>query len=509
MKKKKSIHSRRLEALQQIAIELLDHSNQHDLLNLIVTKAVGLLNCEAGSLFLRHDANSLIFEVAINQTLKFNFEKKLIPISDQGIAAYTFREGKAVRIRNAYELDAASPFKFNPFFDKATGYKTRSVLSLPLINSKEERLGVLQLINRYTGNKKSISFKREDVKLAQSFAALASSAIENSHLYSNIKGLFEGFVQASVSAIESRDPVTKGHSQRVSQLSVNLGLKLNQFSANQIDEIRVAALLHDFGKIGVKEEVLVKAKKLYPAEQAVIRARLDHFRYATEIKFLRDLLQKLKAESRIPTEMDLAGTEKKIEEMRQSIEGVWTDILDLNEPSILNEDRSKKLVKLQEVMFPHTNGSVKPVLEASEIKTLSIKKGSLTTEERLKIEGHVTQTYFFLKQIPWSNEYVNIPDIAHSHHEKLDGSGYPRGIEGKAISIQARLLTICDIYDALVAADRPYKKALPSERALMILEAEAKEGKLDPQILKVFIEAKVFESVSFDHPAETPKPKAA
>lgn len=501
MESKKNAQSRRLEALQQIAIELLDHTNQHDLLALIVKKAVGLLDCDAGSLFLKHDDNTLIFEVAINQSISFDFEKKQVPLSDKGIAAYTFREAKIVRIKDAYRIPKTSPFHFNPFFDQKTGYRTHSVLSVPLLNSRGERLGVLQLINRYGNKKVSIPFNREDEKLTTSFAALASSAIENAALYTNIKGLFEGFVSASISAIESRDPVTKGHSQRVSLLSMELGRKMERFTPVQIDEIRVAALLHDFGKIGVKEEVLSKSKKLYPTEQTLIRSRLDHFKYMAEISHLRALIQRLKDERRAPGEFETAGMEKNIDEVKTRIESIWADILDLNEPSILNEDRSKKLALLSDIKFADAKGIYVPVLQREEIQTLSIKKGSLTVEERMKIESHVTQTYFFLNQIPWSNDYSNIPDIAHSHHEKLDGSGYPRGIKGKEISLQARLLTICDIFDALVAADRPYKKSLPFDKALMILESEAKEGKLDANILKVFIEAKVFDSVSFSaHP---------
>ncbi len=494
MKLTKIKHNERLAALQHIAVELIETADYKELLSKIVHKSIKLLDCDAASLYLKHDEKSMVFELAINQSLKIDFEKKVTPLSDTGIAAYSFKKNKIVRVRDAYKLPKNSPYSFNPAIDLKTGYRTQSVLSVPLVSSQGESLGVLQLINRKLSKRTYTEFTMQDEQLSKSFAALASAAIEKANLYHSIKELFEGFIRASVSAIESRDPVTKGHSQRVSLLSVTLAKNLNEFTPAQIDEVRVAALLHDFGKIGVREEILVKAKKLFKDEQREIRSRLDKFRAISENRALRNLLQEIHKARRPPTDLEIALMDKHIRETNEQIETIWGDILDLNEPTVMNEDRSEKLMRLKEIQFHSNGGVLEPVLKECEIQLLGIKKGSLSDSERMQIENHVTQTYFFLKEIPWSNELKNVPHIAHTHHEKLNGTGYPRGLSGIEIPTQARLMTICDIYDALVAADRPYKKAVPIEKALNILEMEAKNGQLDSKILKVFIESKVYES---------------
>jgi len=485
----------RLAALQHAAIELIETADYKELLSKIVNQAVELMECDAASLYLKHDEKSLVFELAINLSVSVNFQKKVTPLSDTGIAAYTFKKNKCVRINDAYKIPKGSAFSFNPANDLKTGYRTHSVLSVPLVSSQGESLGVLQLINKKKSKKVFAPFSKQDETLSKSFAALASASIEKANLYHSIKDLFEGFIRASVSAIESRDPVTKGHSQRVSALSVALAKNLNQFTPSQLDEVRVAALLHDFGKIGVREEVLVKAKKLFRDEQREIRSRLDHFEAVAENRTLRALLESIRLTKRIPSDLEMAAIDKQIRELKGNIETIWGDILDLNEPTVMNEDRSEKLYRLRDIKFYTSKGILEPVLKESEIKLLSIKKGSLSESERMMIENHVTQTYFFLKEIPWGHDLRNVPEIAHTHHEKLDGSGYPRGLKEKEIPTQARLMAICDIYDALVAADRPYKKAVPVEKALGILEQEAKNGQLDKKILKVFIESKVYEKV--------------
>lgn len=487
-------HNERLAALQHIAVELIETTDYKELLSKIVHKAVQLLHCDAASLYLKHDEQSMVFELAINLSLEIDFEKKITPLSDTGIAAYSFKKNKIVRIKDAYKISKNAPYSFNSSFDEKTGYRTESVLAVPLVSSQGESLGVLQLINRRKSAKAFTEFSLQDEQLAKSFASLASAAIEKANLYHSIKELFEGFIRASVSAIESRDPVTKGHSQRVSLLSVQLAKNLNEFTPAQLDEVRVAALLHDFGKIGVREEILVKAKKLFRDEQREIRSRLDHFSAVSENRLLRKLLEEIRNTKRIPSDLEIAQVEKHIREANEQIESIWADIVDLNEPTVMNEDRSEKLMRLKELHFYSKRGVLEPVLKENEIKLLSIRKGSLSEAERMQIENHVTQTYFFLKEIPWSKELKNVPHIAHTHHEKMNGTGYPRGLIGDEIPVQARLMAICDIYDALVAADRPYKKAVPVEKALSILEMEAKSGQLDNRILKVFIEAKVYES---------------
>lgn len=205
----------------------------------------------------------------------------------------------------------------------------------------------------------------------------------------------------------------------------------------------------------------------------------------------------------------MAGLDKRIRDFSEQLNSYWKVILDLNRPTILNEDGSKRLVELSGVQCCDSQGEAKPLLAPEEILSLSILRGSLSESERAEIESHVTHSFEFLKNIPWTRELAGIPEIAYAHHERLDGTGYPRKIRGNEIPLQARMMSICDIYDALTAKDRPYKKAVPVEKALDILNMEAKEGKLDAALLQVFFEAKVYENTDFIRLNIEPMKKAA
>lgn len=527
-KKKHERVSQRLAALQDISTKLMHpKSDGQNLLKDILEKSLSLLVCDAGSLYLKNANGNLVFEVSLNRSIDFQFERHELDYPNRGLAAYVQATGQSLNISDVYEIPSNQDFEFDSSFDKKTGYRTRSVLAQPLMTTKGEVLGVLQLINRKwksdetwpSEDLEKISrmpdFSQEDSQLLLSFAAVASSSIENANLYKNIEALFEGFVVASVSAIESRDLATRGHSDRVALLTVDLAEKVSfcqdneikdiQYSTMQLSEIRYAALLHDFGKIGVPEEVLNKEEKLSIFQKAAIRSRFNEFKQTAEIKTLREVIRSCMQNNRVPTPLEMKRIEKNILDFGTNIEDMWEKILDLNRPTVLSEDRSKILVDLEHIHCEDCRGNVKPLLEPEEVKNLSIFKGSLSIEERRSIEQHVTFTYEFLKRIPWTQDLGHVPDIAYGHHEMLNGSGYPRGISADQIPSQTRIMTICDIFDALVANDRPYKPALPLERALSILEMEAKAGKIDPRFLKVFIEAKVYENAAFQEKMDGPR----
>jgi HD-GYP domain-containing protein (c-di-GMP phosphodiesterase class II) len=509
----------RLQALQDISVGLIEAGASTHLLRDILEKSLNLLNCDAGSLYLKKDDAHLMFEVSVNRTLDFEFEKATIPITPHGLASYVFRSGETLKIDDVKVLTGREPFHFDPSFDLRTGYVTRSVLVQPLKSSKGEMLGVIQVINKKneageawpSSDAKKIAempvFIDEDARLLESFAAVASSSIENAQLYRSIEALFEGFVIASVEAIEKRDPTTRGHSDRVALLTVDLAqtvslsnltdLKDIKFSTVQIAEIRYAALLHDFGKIGVSESVLNKEEKLTSMQKLSVMSRFTEFKQSAEIKFLRELLSDLTREQRAPSALEIKRIEKRIREFGSKIDDCWHTLLELNKPTILNEDKSMALKNLEHIHCENCQGELKPLLQKDEISSLRILKGTLSDAERLEIESHVSLTYEFLRRIPWTKELSMIPELAFGHHEYLDGSGYPRKISGGNIPIQTRMMTICDIYDALVANDRPYKPALPLERALSILEMEARTGRLDTRFLKAFIEAKIWQNKEF------------
>jgi HD-GYP domain-containing protein (c-di-GMP phosphodiesterase class II) len=315
--------------------------------------------------------------------------------------------------------------------------------------------------------------------------------------------LFEGFVRAAVTAIETRDPATSGHSFRVANLTVALAEAVDRvdsgpyrgvrFSRDQMRELRYASLLHDFGKVGVREEVLVKAKKLYPSQLEVIKQRFGLLRRTLENESLKarmDYLLKHGHEKfqAAQKEFDarLATQLREVQEYAEAI--VWA-----NEPTVTPEGNFERLVDIANLHYEDLDGTKRPVLTMDEVQMLSIRQGSLDEEERLQIESHVLHTVSFLQQIPWTNELRNVPEIARGHHEKLNGTGYPYKLAAPEIPVQTRMMTISDIFDALAAADRPYKKAVSIDRALEILGTSVEDGELDPGLFEIFLSAKIFD----------------
>jgi response regulator RpfG family c-di-GMP phosphodiesterase len=250
-------------------------------------------------------------------------------------------------------------------------------------------------------------------------------------------------------------------------------------------------VLHDFGKVGVREKVLIKGKKLYVGEMMLVRQRFGYIKKNLEAEHLRTKLDQVLRHGADP-EL-LAEMERAYEARRDEVEEILQMICSANEPTVLEEESFRALMDLPSQTFLDPDGNRQPLLTPNELQALSIRKGSLSEKERREIESHVTHTFRFLSEIPWTGEYRKIPEIAYAHHEKLDGTGYPRKLTSQEIPLQSKMMTISDIYDALVAWDRPYKRAVPVERALSILHDEAGDGKLDKELLSIFVEARIFE----------------
>jgi HD-GYP domain-containing protein (c-di-GMP phosphodiesterase class II) len=388
------------------------------------------------------------------------------------------------------------------------------MLVIPMKDHRDQRIGVLQLINRKRDfdavlgtaadvDREVVPYSRRTVELVTALAAQAAVAIENSRLYQEIERLFEGFVRASVQAIEQRDPTTFGHSGRVADYTVSLAsvvdragdgpYRVVRFTREQIREIRYAGLLHDFGKVGVREQVLIKAKKLYPPDLDLIRQRYAFVRRSLERDFWQRRAEFLEEHGK---KGYTSFQEKLDEEQRKALgdlDRFLEVVLQSNEPSLLPEQSKHDLSEFARRTYADLAGTAQPLLTPDEVRYLTIPKGSLDEAERLEIESHVTHTFNFLKEIPWTRELKRIPDIAYGHHEKLDGRGYPRKIQGEAIPIQTRMMTISDIFDALTAQDRPYKRAVPADRALDIMKQEVTQGQLDGELYRLFVAGKVFE----------------
>ena len=375
----------------------------------------------------------------------------------------------------------------------------RSVMCVPLLLDGE-CLGLIQVDTSSDPH----AFTEQDLEMLTGVCTETAVALKNFQLYSDIERLLDGFVRASVQAIEERDPVTAGHSFRVAGYAEQLAIAVDQsgspglrhivFTKEQLREIRYAALLHDFGKVGVREHVLRKEKKLHHADMRLLEQRFEYARACLERQAYREL-----AEMHARREWGMAAfraEKKKIDDSLREQFGRLDEFLATiqraNEPAISQGAQMPDLAPILAYEYVRADGCAAHVLDQRECAALSVPVGCLTYEERQQIQSHVADSYSFLILIPWTRDLAGVPAIAHGHHEKLDGSGYPMALRGDQISIQTRILTICDIYDALTAADRPYKKALPVQQALDLMAAECKAGRLDSSLFDVFVESGVW-----------------
>ena len=263
-----------------------------------------------------------------------------------------------------------------------------------------------------------------------------------------------------------------------------------RFSREDLRELEYASLLHDFGKIGVREKVLVKAKKLYEEKLALIQSRFDFVARSIEADVLK---KKLAALERGAPRSELEMLDRELTERRAALEASWQTILAANEPTVLAAGDFAKIEHIAKESFVDLRGESRALLEQEEALALSVKRGSLTPNEYEEITLHVVHTFKFLSQIPWGKAFRQVPQIAGAHHERLNGTGYPNRLHAEEIPVQSKMMSISDIFDALTASDRPYKKAIPVERAIDILEFGVKDQHLDPELVRIFREAKVWE----------------
>lgn len=521
----------RYRSLVDTGISLTREKDISRILDIIIDRALDATGADAASIFLTENikidsvANTqakyipvLRFHRSTNRRSGKTYQNKILELEKSSIAGWVALEGKAVRIEDCYNLSSQSGLTFNREVDLETGYNTVSMLAVPMTSSNDKVRGVLQIINKIRpgspgdlDKNKAIDaddvmpFTDEDEELMAAFASQASVAIENAKLTEDIENLFESFIRASVTAIESRDPSTSGHSDRVAVFTVEFARAVHQaetgpfkefqFNDGQIRELRYAALLHDFGKIGVRESVLSKQLKLYPYEMETILNRLETVRAKQEMLVWKNTTEELLllidkgATVEKPKDYVLKVINK-IDDFAKQLQQVRLSIVKANQPQVIAGDFD--IISLISWINKTSEEIEQAILTPDEIVKLSLPKGTLTELERREIESHVTHTYHFLRQIAWTEDLGSVPDIAYSHHEKMDGSGYPRGLVAEHIPLQSKLMTIADIYDALTSMDRPYKPAVQPERAIDILFMEGRSGKLDLDLLKIFVEAEVW-----------------
>jgi HD-GYP domain-containing protein (c-di-GMP phosphodiesterase class II) len=508
------------------------------LLRLILFQSKKITGADAGSIYLVEEDEKgekrLRFKYSHTFSRDIPLEEFVLEINKKSVAGYVAATGEVLNIPDAYHISPMAPYSFNTYIDKRYNYRSQSMLVVPMRNHEDEIIGVIQLLNSkedLNGRKVNepgneayslrletpedfeqfvVTFDKKYDSLMEAIASQAAIALENNRLLKQIENQFQEFVKASVTAIESRDPATSGHSFRVAEICIAMARAINEveegylaqfsFSENEMKELEFAALLHDFGKVYVDPNIFKKAKKLFPGDYANLQLRLDYL-----YRYVELLYAKREGELRIRfrgNELDLFMEElKKEREQRLArIRDIKERIEKLNEPALTTEDPEEVLADiLAEVESLHCmdldNNKVSVFNDKDRIN-LVIPRGSLNPGEREEIESHVVHTYNFVSKIPWPPEYAHIPEIALRHHEKLDGTGYPDHLKGReSTTIQSRIMAMADVYDALAAKDRPYKKAVPLDRVLSILEEEAEKGKLDPDLVRLFIDKKIYEQI--------------
>ncbi|MEC7242069.1 MAG: HD domain-containing phosphohydrolase [Myxococcota bacterium] len=476
--------------LNEIGLALSAITDREELLEAILEHSRTVLSADAGTIYLT-EGQELLFSAAQNDTVRFTgkIEQQRLKVDDGSLAGFVAARGSVLNIDDVYQIPEQMPYRPNFSFDEASGYRTRSMLLVPMTDHDSQVLGVLALVNRKPVAGRPLAdfshcmpFTERQARLAQSIASQAAVALENYQLFENIRKLFDSFITAAVSVIEARDPSTAGHSQRVADLTVELAKSCEQsagafhglrFSTQEMEELRYASLLHDFGKVSVREEVLLKANKLYPWEM-----------------------------ERIEWRFKVAGLQAELEWLNRGKEGCFEqDALkrDLEAIRRMNSAGHRfvedDLILMREIAARWLLSTDEPVLSHNDMRRLCIPRGSLDEDERREIERHVEHTYQFLKCIPWTDNLSKVPDLAHAHHERLDGTGYPLGLSEPEIPLGAKLMSVTDIFDALTAGDRPYKASMPVERAVSILRAEAESNHLLSDAVEVFVEAKLWTTI--------------
>jgi HD-GYP domain-containing protein (c-di-GMP phosphodiesterase class II) len=507
------------EILIEIGRNLFEERNTGKLMGMILDACKRITCADAGSVFLCEEGENgpaLRFKHSHTTSRPLEYEEFVMPRNERSIAGYVATTGKVLNLPDVYRLDPTRPYGFNRHYDLESGYRTRSMLVVPMRDHEGVVIGVIQLINSKEGGEadgrtaydvmlrdeadfelKVFPFKARYNSLMVAVANQAALALENSRMIKRIEEQFDAFVRASVLAIESRDPATSGHSFRVARAAVSLMAAVDaerdgvysscSFSAKDRLELEYAGLLHDFGKVYIDSRIFTKAKKLFERDYDCLVLRLKFLYRTIELEYARRGFAAL-------GEGGTGRLEAVQEECARALEGLMRT---MSAVSALNEPRETETDPRETIAgFPvpppelraDLDGTTLPLLTEAERENLAIRRGSLNAEERKVIQSHVDYTVTFVSNIPWPPELSGIPEYCAKHHEMLNGSGYPAGLRADCIPLQARMLAVADIYDALAARDRPYKKALPEDAVERILREEAETGKLDAELVRIFLE---------------------
>lgn len=495
--------------LSRIGIALSAEHDLHRLLEMIVDEARLFTMADAGTLYIVENGH-LKFEIMQNDTFKTRMggtsgneiTMPVVPLSKANVSGYVALTGEAVNIPDVY---VAQGFDFTGprQYDQATGYRSKSMLVVPMTNQDNEIIGVLQLLNaKDPKSGEIIPFGGEFVALTKSLASQAAVAITNAKLLRDMEYLFDSFVKVMATAIDERSPYTGGHIKRVAALGVMICEVINNidegrfadvhFSKNQLKEMTIAGWMHDIGKITTPVHVVDKSTKLETIidRLEMVRNRFEMIEGLYRCEWLERKVEMMK--SGMP-EVEIAAEEAIAEERKAKLRDDMEFIAASNKGSEFMDDSKVNRIKEIGSRIYLVNGVEKSYLTEDEMANLCIRKGTLLPSELKIMRDHIVLTIKMLEKIPFTKNLAHVTQFAGAHHECLDGSGYPKGLKAEQIPLEGRILMFADIYEALTATDRPYKKPMPIEMALNILKMDVEKGKLDKDLFELFIKENIHE----------------
>ena len=511
--------------LIDIGIALSAEKNISVLLELIVDSAREFTNADGGTLYLvSDDESSLEFEIVQTDSLNIRMGGKTgeeinwppVPLykedgspNTENVSADVAITKKLVNIPDVYDVEGFN-FEGTRKFDESTGYRSQSMLVIPMLNHENEIIGVLQLINaRDIDSNETIPFPDDDIDLTASVASQAAIALTNVRLIQDLKDLFDSFIKTIATAIDEKSPYTAGHITRVANLTMEIAHVVNKtkwgkygdltFNEDELEELRLAAWMHDVGKITTPEHVVDKSTKLEKIFDRVelLQVRFDAIKYQAYSEWYEK-----KAELTESKGNDSEEIKKLDEEYSGKISQIETDAefcIKANKPGEFMEDEAiEHLIEISKKTF-NLGGETRHYLSEDELENLSIKRGTLNVSDRKIIENHAMMTLKMLNELPFSKKLKHVPAYAASHHEKLNGTGYPLKMKGEEISAQARIMAIADIFEALTAKDRPYKRPMMLSQAIKILGFMVKDDHIDGDFVEIFLKEGLAETYAKEH----------
>lgn len=499
----------RIERLNNIGIALSAERNQAKLLEQILLGAKDITNADGGTIYSLGDDDQLRFEILRSDSLDLwmgGTSGKPIPFKPiplrlldgtpnrSSVVACAVLDGTTVNIPDAYHAEGFD-FSGTRSFDERTGYRSTSFLTVPLRNHEHSIIGVLQLLNARDELGEVVAFNETDQRLAESLASQAATALTKHQLIDDMKDLLESFIRLIATAIDEKSPYTGGHCRRVPELTMMLAdaaakcdsgpLASFEMSENDRYELHLAGWLHDCGKVTTPEWVMDKATKLSSIYDRIhlLETRFHAAKQQLELAALR----------RIAAGADRATEEQQCLEAQQHLDSDFAFLRRMNTGSeFMVPDDQERVRQIGKKTWIGPDGVEQLLLSSDEVKHLTINKGTLTAEERDIINHHIVATIRMLESLPYPKHLKRIPEFAGGHHERMDGKGYPKGLKREQMSVQARVMGIADVFEALTAGDRPYKKAMPLSQALTILGKMKLDGHIDPDLFDIFINQGVY-----------------